>query len=199
MWRCHVSTALCAFWGTYGCMTAIAAEVTYTWKLPNLWCWSRRKKNSCDIWHGYHLVFRTIDRCIECNWPTRRNCTWPKANARHSNRAALPQKPPREGVVPAEVFKPILSCLSLGQRILPMSCCLFGLCSHWNIYQYLSIYRCASTLSETLVDKREFSLATSSTEVKLLEVSKRPAHARASTSQSLACWKPWNTHVCNKQ
>ena len=28
--RCRVSTGLCAFWGTYGCMTAIAAEVTCT-------------------------------------------------------------------------------------------------------------------------------------------------------------------------
>ena len=26
----RVSTGLCAFWGTYGCMTAIAAEVTCT-------------------------------------------------------------------------------------------------------------------------------------------------------------------------
>lgn len=164
-WRCHVSNSSLRFLGNV-------------------------RLHDCDCRRSdIHLKTTESLMLIQTGNKKNSGCTWPKANARHSNRAALPQKPPREGVVPAEDFKPILSCLSLGQRVyssdeLLLVWALFPL-KHLSI----SINRCASTLSETFVDgkKRGVSLATSSTEVKLLEVSKRPAHARASTSQSFVC------------
>lgn len=144
-------------------------------------------------------------------------CTWPKANARHSNRAALPQKPPREGVVPAEVFKPILSCLSLGQRVYSSDeLLLVWAPSHRNIYQYLSIGVPALFLKLLLTAKREVSLSRphqqklsfwkSASALRMLEhLPRKASFARRCLffkmmlmGLSLDARIPWNTHVCNK-
>lgn len=157
-------TALCAFWGTYGCMTAIAAEVTYTWKLQNLWCWSKREKKKQRL----HLAQSERKALQPCCFAT-------KASSRRRSACGGLQTNPflpfsgSKGIF----FRWVVACLG----------------SVPSKHLSISINRCASTLSETFVDgkKRGVSLATSSTEVKLLEVSKRPAHARASTSQSFVC------------
>ena len=186
-------TALCAFWGTYGCMTAIAAEVTYTWKLQNLWCWSKREKKKQRL----HLAQSERKALQPCCFAT-------KASSRRRSACGGLQN------------QSFLAFLWVKGYILPMSCCLFGLCSHWNIYQYLSIGVPALFLKLLLTAKREVSLSRphqqklsfwkSASALRMLEhLPRKASFARRCLffkmmlmGLSLDARIPWNTHVCNK-